>query len=156
MYTYRCIQAHILSRSSKVKVKIDSAAFDIGSTPVSGDDKPAGAVVIFPRPKGSSFLRDVKFTIKILKSAQMALNKEAVKRRALSPGEVELDEHEMKNTYLEDGTLMWRGARYIQVRAEEIPMVVQACFDLKTKVRSANRSCVVHGVCRSDFYQPGG
>jgi hypothetical protein len=86
------------------------------------------------RPKGCLFKKKLKIKIKVMNWIMILLKLLSGLRRELAEGEIELDEHEMKNTYLEDGALMWRGRRYVQVRAAEVQKVAQASFDKATGV----------------------
>jgi hypothetical protein len=86
------------------------------------------------RPKGGLIKKKLKIKIKVMNWIMILLKLLFGLRRELAEGEVELDEHEMKNTYLKDGALMWRGRRYTQVRATTVQKVAQASFDRETKV----------------------
>ncbi len=110
--------------------------FDPFENPVQGDDKPAGAMVAFPRPPGAKFMKPVKIKIKVMSWILFLLKLLGVlRRRSLAEGEIELDEYEMRNAYVEDGHLMWRGQRYTQVRAASTEKgVVIASFDEATRV----------------------
>ena len=101
---------------------------------MEGEDKPAGAMVSFPRPKGAKFRKGIKIKIKVLRWILILLKFLLGLRRNLGDGEVLLDAYEMQNTYLENGALMWRGRRYIQVRAEMVQDVAQASWDQAARV----------------------
>jgi hypothetical protein len=119
----------------KVTLEISTKPFDPSKTPTSGDDQPAGTVVAFPRPRGAQFKKGIKMRIRIPLFILILLKLFGLRRELqVGPGEILLHEHELKNTYLEDGALMWRGRRYIQVRAATEQKVVQASFDLETRV----------------------
>jgi hypothetical protein len=112
--------------------------FDPFENPIKGDDKPAGALVSFPRPAGAKFMKPVKIKIAIMNWILVLLKMLGlIRRRQLAEDEIILDDHELENTYLQDGALMWRGRRYIQVRTEEVPAVKQASFDEATRVSIA-------------------
>jgi hypothetical protein len=121
---------------------IGALPFDPFENPISGEDKPAGAMVSFPRPAGAKFMKPVKIKIKVMSWILLLLKfLGLIRRRSLAEGEMILDDDELQNTYLEDGALMWRGRRYIQVRTQEVQTVKLATFDESTRVRLA-RLCV--------------
>ena len=110
--------------------------FNPFETPISSSDKPAGSVVSFPRPRGAKFKKAVTFTIKIARWVAIMLNlADSSRRQQLAADEILLDEYQMKNLYLSDGLLMFKGQRYIQVNTFEMRKVMQSVFDLKTKVQ---------------------
>ena len=118
-------------------MSVEAGAFSPGETPMSTSQKSAGAVVSFPRPRGAKFKKGITFQIKIAKWILALLNvKEG--RRELGEGEFVLDEQEMKNTYLDNGVLMWRGRRLMQIRAEDVSKVEQASYDKASGVRVAS------------------
>ncbi len=121
----------------KVTIKVGLGAFDASATPMSATQKPAGAVVGFPKPRGATFMKPLGFTIKIPKWILILLNI-LFGRRELAEGEFLLDEEEMKNTYLDNGVLMWRGRRLMQIRAEDVSKVEQASYDKTSGVRVAS------------------
>jgi hypothetical protein len=116
-------------------ISIGAASLNIADTPMSPAQKPAGAVVSFPRPKGAKFKKGLKISIKVMRWILILLRIfVAQTRRELGEGEFVLDEQEMKNTYLENGALMWRGRRLMQIRSTEVNKVEQASFDKATNV----------------------
>ncbi len=115
-------------------IKVGAASFDAAETPMSATQKPAGAVVSFPRPRGVKFKKGLRMRIKVMRWIIILLRMLFGARRELGEGEFVLDEQEMKNTYLENGVLMWRGRRLMQIRSTEVTKVEQASFDKATNV----------------------
>jgi hypothetical protein len=116
-----------------VTVVIQAMSFNTDETPLDPSQKPAGAVVEFPRPRGAEFMKPIKFEIKISRWILVLLGL-LNRRRELAEGHFSLDEDELENVYLDNGALMWRGRRLLQAGMREVNKVQQATFDKGTGV----------------------
>ncbi len=126
IYTYTC--------SFKFVLSFGAAAFDAAATPLLPSEKPAGAMLSFPRPKGIRFRRRLKLKIRIMRWILILLKIIFRTRRELNPGEFILEGEELNNVYNENGALMWRGRRLLQTGTAEVNKVQQASFDAVTQV----------------------
>ncbi len=139
------IHTHIYS--IKVRVHVGATPFNAFQTPLLSNQRPAGAVVSFKRPPAAKFKKDLKIKIKVLRWIVIVTKVvEETKRRALGDGEFVLDEDELKNTYHENGALMWRGRRLMHIRATEENKVEMASFNRETQVPASyvNKKMYIH------------
>jgi hypothetical protein len=148
--TYACIITwHVtkitLLHRVKGRVSLQAGAFDGDSTPLTPSQKPAGPMVTITKFKGAVYKKEVEIKIKVLRWIVVLLRLTAG-RRGLQAGEFRLDEYEMKNTYMHQGSLMWRGRKLLQAATDEVNEVKMAGFDKETGVRPVMPACTVESI----------
>jgi hypothetical protein len=128
------MRTHAYTCSFKVILIFGAGAFDAAATPLLPAQKPAGAMLSFPRPKGVKFKRRLKLRMRIMRWILILLKLIFKLRRELNEGEFILEDEELKNVYHDNGALMWRGRRLLQTGTAEVNKVEQASFDAATQV----------------------